>query len=169
MADIRPFRGVHYNKSLVKDLSAVICPPYDIISPQQQEELHKKSEYNFIWLEAARELPQDTGTDNKFTRSADTLEQWLRQGILEVDERPSIYLHDHYFSHQGKKYKRRGIIVRVRLEEWDKMIVRPHEGTLTEPRGERLSLLRALKANTSPILGMFETGTQPGVNRYQKC
>ena len=61
MADIRPFRGVHYNKSLVKDLSAVICPPYDIISPQQQEELHKKSEYNFIWLEAARELPQDTG------------------------------------------------------------------------------------------------------------
>ena len=54
MADIRPFRGTHYNQSRFKDLSAVICPPYDIISPQQQQELHLLSDYNFIRLEFAR-------------------------------------------------------------------------------------------------------------------
>ena len=156
MADIRPFRGVHYNSSLIKDLSAVICPPYDIISPQQQRELHSRSEFNFIRLESARELPQDTATDNKFTRSADTLERWLAEGIFKVDEKPALYIHDHSFRHRGKKYKRRSIIARVRLEEWDRLIIRPHEGTLTEPRGERLSLLWALQANTSPILALFE-------------
>jgi len=156
VADIRPFRGVHYNKTLVKDLSKVICPPYDIITPQQQQELYLRSEYNFVRLEAGRELPQDTVADNKYSRSAATLEQWLKQGILVIDETPAIYLHKHYFTHQGKKYKRRSIIASVRVEEWDKMVIRPHEGTLAEPRDDRLSLLWALQANTSPILALFE-------------
>jgi len=97
VAEIRPFRGVHYNESLIKDCSAVICPPYDIITPQQQQELYLRSEYNFVRLEFGRELPQDTVTDNKYTRSAATLEQWLKQGILEIDEVPAIYLHDQPF------------------------------------------------------------------------
>ena len=106
-----------------------------------EQELYLKSEYNFVRLESGRELPPDTITDNKYTRSAATLEQWLNRGILKVDEAPAIYLHDHYFTYQGRKYKRRGIVARVKLEEWDKMVVRPHEGTLTEPKNNRLSLL----------------------------
>ncbi len=160
MAEIHPFRGVHYNQSLVKNLSAVICPPYDVITPQIRQELYHRSEYNFVRLEFSRELPQDTATDNKYTRSAATLEQWLKQDILTLDETPAIYLHDHYFTHQGKEYKRRGIIARVRLEEWDKMVVRPHEATLAEPKSDRISLLRALQANTSPILALFEDQEQ---------
>ncbi len=156
MAEIRPFRGVHYNESLVKDLSKVICPVYDIIAPQQHQELYLRSEYNFIRLEFGRELPQDTASDNRYTRSAGTLEQWLRDGVLEIDETPAFYLHDQYFTYHGKEYKRRGIVARVRLEEWDKRIIRPHEGTMTEPKSDRLSLLWALQANTSPILTLFE-------------
>jgi len=156
VAEIRPFRGVRYNQLLIKDLSTVICSPYDIITPPLQQELYHRSQYNFVRLEHSRELPQDTVRDNKYTRSAATLGQWLKQGILEVDEVPAIYLHDHYFTHQGKEYKRRGIIVCVRLEEWDKMVVRPHEGTLAEPKNDRVSLLRELQADTSPILALFE-------------
>ena len=160
MAEIRPFRGVHYNRLLIKDLSTVICSPYDIITPPLQQELYHRSQYNFVRLEHSRELPQDTVMDNKYTRSAATLRQWLKQGVLEVDEVPAIYLHDHYFTHQGKEYRRRGIIVCVRLEEWEKMVVRPHEGTLTEPKNDRVSLLRELQANTSPILALFEDQRQ---------
>jgi len=156
VAEIRPFRGVHYNQLLIKDLSTVICPPYDIITPQLQQELHHRSQYNFVRLEHSRELPQDTVTDNKYTRSAAILEQWLKQGILKIDEVPAIYLHNHSFTYQGKEYRRCGITVCVRLEEWDKMVVRPHEGTLAEPKNDRVSLLRALQVNTSPILALFE-------------
>ena len=156
MAEIRPFRGLHYNQSAVNDLSAVICPPYDIITPQMEQELYLRSEYNFVRLESGQELPQDTITDNKYTRSAATLEQWQKQGVLVIDKVPTIYLHDHYFTYQGKEYRRRGIIVCVRLEEWDKMVVRPHEGTLAKSKDDRLSLLWELQANTSPILALFE-------------
>ncbi len=156
MAEIHPFRGVRYNRSKVGDLSALICPPYDIITPQMEEELYRRSEYNFIRIEHGHQLPQDSAADNKYIRAATTLEQWLKQGVLITDETPAIYLHDHYFIYQGREYRRRGLTVRVRLEEWHRMIVRPHEGTLAGPKGDRVSLLGALKANTSPILAMFK-------------
>ncbi|UCC90826.1 MAG: DUF1015 domain-containing protein [Dehalococcoidia bacterium] len=156
MAEIRPFQGVRYNQQLVNDLSSVICPPYDIITPQLEQELYHRSEYNFVRMEHGRQLPRDTIIDNRYTRSAATMEQWLKLGVLKIDEAPAIYLHDHYFMHQEKQYRRRGIIVRVRLEEWDKKVIRPHEGTLAEPGSDRLSLLWALQANTSPILALYE-------------
>lgn len=74
MADISPFRGVRYDGSLVTDLASVVCPPYDIISPAMQQELYHRSQYNFVHVEYNRELPQDTATDNRYTRSVATLE-----------------------------------------------------------------------------------------------
>jgi uncharacterized protein (DUF1015 family) len=156
LAGIRPFRGVYYNQALVKDLAAVICPPYDIITPQMQQELYHRSEWNFIRLESGRELPQDKDIDNKYIRARTTLRKWLDQDTLVIDETPAIYLHDHHFTYQGREYRRRGIICLVRLEEWSKMTVRPHEGTLARPKGDRLSLLWVLQANTSPILALFD-------------
>ena len=156
MAEIRPFQGIYYHKPAVKDLASVICPPYDIISPQLQQELYQRSEFNFVRIEYERELPQDSETHNKYTRAAATLQKWLKQGVLKAGETPAIYLHDHHFTYQGKKYCRRGITCLVKLEEWSRMVVRPHEGTLARPKSDRLSLLWALQADTSPILALFE-------------
>ncbi|HEY56670.1 MAG TPA: DUF1015 domain-containing protein [Dehalococcoidia bacterium] len=158
MAEIRPFRGVRYNEQLVSDLSAVICPPYDIITPQTAQELYQRSEYNFARLEYGRLLPPGTSPEEKHTHSATTLDEWLGRGVLKIDEVPALYLHDHSFSYRGKEYRRRGILASVRLEEWDKMVIRPHEGTLARAKDDRLSLLWTLEANTSPILTLFDDG-----------
>ncbi|MFC1917740.1 DUF1015 domain-containing protein [Chloroflexota bacterium] len=155
MAEVHPFRGVQYNQGLIANLADVICPPYDIINSSLQRELYRRSEYNFVRLEFQHEFPQDTGEDNKYTRAAAVLCDWLDKGVLLLDKSPAIYLHDHHFMHQGRKYRRRGMTVLVRLEEWSKMVVRPHEGTLNRPKSDRLNLLWALKANTSPILALF--------------
>ncbi|HCP60538.1 MAG TPA: DUF1015 domain-containing protein [Dehalococcoidia bacterium] len=156
MAEIHPFRGVRYAREVVSDLAAVLCPPYDIITSQMQGELYHRSQYNFVRLEDGWELPQDEVSNNRYTRAAATLEQWLEQGVLKIDKAPALYLHDHYFTYRGEEYRRRGIITCVRLEEWDKRVTRPHEGTLAEPRNDRLSLMWALQADTSPILALFE-------------
>jgi uncharacterized protein (DUF1015 family) len=156
LADIRPFRGVRYNPSPVKDLAQVICPPYDIILPQMQQELYRRSDYNFVRIELGRELPQDKDTDNRYTRAAATLKKWLEQGILKIDDKPSLYIDDHHFTYRGKTNCRRSINCLVKLEEWDKMIVRPHEGTLSQPKSDRLTLLWALQANTSPVMALYE-------------
>ncbi len=155
MADVLPFRGVHYNGSLVGNLAEVICPPYDIITPQLEQELYRRSPYNFVRIEHNQQLPQDSAADNRYNRSAAILERWLREGVLVTDGVPAFYLHDHCFSYQGKEYRRRGLVCRVKLEEWHRNVIRPHEGTLAEPKSDRVNLLWALKANTSPILAMF--------------
>jgi uncharacterized protein (DUF1015 family) len=156
LADIRPFHGTHYNPSLVKDLAKVICPPYDVISPQMQQELYRRSESNFIRIEFGREFPQDKTNHNRYTRAAATLENWLAQGILKTDARPCVYISDHHFMYLGREYRRRSLVCLVRLEEWDRMIVRPHEGTLSSAKGDRLNLLWALRANTSPVMSLYE-------------
>jgi uncharacterized protein (DUF1015 family) len=156
VADIRPFYGTHYNPALVKDLAQVICPPYDIITPQLQQELYQRSDFNFVRIEYGRELTHDKNTDNKYTRAAATLESWLEQRVLVADGTPSFYVNDHRFRYRDKDYRRREINCLVRLEAWDKKIVRPHEGTLPRPKSDRLSLLWALQADTSPIMALYE-------------
>lgn len=168
MAEICPFRGVHYNQSLVGDLAAVICPPYDVISPQMEQALNAASPYNFIRIEQGRQMPQDTPADNKYTRAAATLKKWLDDGVMLTDRALAIYLHDHSFTCQGKSYTRRGIAVRVRLEEWDSMVIRPHEGTLAGPKSDRMSLLWELEANTSPILSLYEDNHRQVASRLDQ-
>ena len=84
MAEIRPFRAVYYNQSVVGNLSNVICPPYDIINPQTEEELYQRSQYNFVRIEHNRQLPQDSDIDNRYTRSAAKLKQWLEQKVIQL-------------------------------------------------------------------------------------
>ena len=156
MAEVRPFNGVRYNQNIIQDVGAVICPPHDVIPPQMQDELYHRSEYNFVRVEFGRELPQDTPGDNRYTRAVKTMTNWLRDGVLKPDEMPAIYLHDYQFIRQGRTYKRRVIIVRVRLEEWSKKIIFPHEGTLSRSKNDRLNILWSCQANTSPVLAMYQ-------------
>ncbi len=51
MADIHPFKAIHYNTGVVGDLSKVVAPPYDVISKDQQEELYKRNPNNIIRLD----------------------------------------------------------------------------------------------------------------------
>jgi uncharacterized protein (DUF1015 family) len=156
LADIRPFHGVHYNPSIVKGMADVICPPYDIIPPQLQQELHFRSEYNFVRIEYGFEKSHDNSTDNKYTRAASFMEDMLKNNILIADEKPSIYIDEHSFSYRGKTMKRRTITAVVKLEDWSKMIIRPHEGTMAKAKSDRLNMLWTMHANTSPIMVLYE-------------
>jgi len=153
MAEIRPFRGLRYNSSQVKDLSPVICPPYDVLSSVDQQHCYQKNPYNIIRLEQA--IVEENQPEDKYSYSSCLLNQWREDGILQLDTRPALYLHVHHFQFQGKEFKRRGLIARIRLEGKESGIVRPHEGTLAAAKDDRLRLLRACQANISPIFALY--------------
>ncbi|MCL2615437.1 MAG: DUF1015 domain-containing protein [Dehalococcoidia bacterium] len=168
MAEIYPFKGIRYNTEKVQSLASVICPPYDVISPQQQEELYRRDAHNFVRIEYGKQNPGDTDGDNRYTRSETFLEQWLSEGVLKYDATPAVYVDEHYFMYQGCERKRRSLVARIRLEGWHQMVVRPHECTLVGPKSDRISLIRAIRANTSPILSMYED-KQSVVRRVLEC
>lgn len=156
MAEICPFSGVRYNQEIIKDLASVICPPYDIISPEEQKAYYEKSEYNAVRLEHGLELPKDTKTDNKHARANAAFNQWLKDRVLVIDHVPSFYLHEHTFTYQSTKRRRLGLMACVRLEPWEKKIIFPHESTVSGIKSDRLDLMRACNANFSPLLGLYE-------------
>ena len=156
MAEISPFAGIRYNQEKLGDLASVICPPYDVISPEEQKAYYDKSEYNVIRLEHGMVFPEDTETDNKHSRAKATFNQWLKEGILQIDPVPSFYVHEHTFTYQNTRKKRLGLIACLRLEPWENKAVFPHENTVPGIKSDRLELMRACDVNSSPIFGLYD-------------
>jgi uncharacterized protein (DUF1015 family) len=151
--EVSPFRGIRYNRRIVGDLARVLCPPYDVITPEQQKLYYEKSGYNAIRLEFPAESREPTV--DGYQRAAITFQQWLKQGVLQVDRGSRFYLHDHHFEYSGVKRVRRGLIARVKLEPWGRGI-HPHEETFSKAKGDRLQLTRACRANFSPLLSLYQ-------------
>jgi len=64
MAQIAPFRGIAYNPNTVP-LSEVIAPPYDVLSPEQQNALYAKHPLNFVRIMLNKEEPADDDTTDR--------------------------------------------------------------------------------------------------------
>jgi uncharacterized protein (DUF1015 family) len=155
MSDIRPFRGIRYNPARINDFSTAVAPPYDIISPAEQESYYAKSTYNVIRLILGKEFSTDTDFDSRYTRAARFFKEWQDERILIRDEEPSFYFYAQEFSVQGKRFTREGFFALVRLEEYDKGIIIPHEKTLSGPKVDRLKLMQTCQANFSPVFGLY--------------
>ncbi|MBE0480883.1 MAG: DUF1015 domain-containing protein [Dehalococcoidia bacterium] len=157
MCDIRPFCGLRYNLQRVEDPSSVICPPYDVISPEQRSLYHRASPYNIIRLESGEDEPGDNSGNNKYTRASSTLSSWISEGVLVRDKKPAFYVIEHRFLHQGEAISRWDLLARLRLEDFSSGNVRPHEKTTKKPAADRLTLLRTSRTNFSPIMGLFRS------------
>lgn len=155
MATISPFYGFRYNLEIIKNLSAVVTPPYDVISSKQQAQFYRNHRYNFIRIILGKEKNGDTTLNNKYTRAKEVLNQWIRDKIVAPENEPSIYLYEQGFIFEGKYLRRRGFIALLKLEPVGKGVVFPHEKTFCKPKEDRLSLLKATEANLSPIFGFY--------------
>ena len=148
VAEIKRFNGVRYAKS---EISKLICPPYDVISVQEKIKLQKNSPYNMVRLE----LSDASGTKNKYTNASELFKKWQSDGALITDNEPSFYIYEQTFKDGGTTHKRCGFFAALKVQDPQKGEVKPHEKTLSKPKADRLKLLRAVKANLSPIFGLF--------------
>src|SRR5689334_6004019 len=165
MADIAPLRPLRYSAS---DLSALVAPPYDVISPAERAELMARSPHNVVRLI----LPEGEG-DTKYGHAATLLGGWRNEHVLTRDETPAFYRYQQTFTPPGggAQRTRRGFLALVRLVPFSDRIVLPHERTLSGPKEDRLKLFRATRTNLSPgfmlyrdpdraLDAVLETGTK---------
>ncbi|MFA4844715.1 MAG: DUF1015 domain-containing protein [Candidatus Margulisiibacteriota bacterium] len=155
MVRIFPFRGIFYNTKKIKHLSKVTSPPYDIISPEQQGELYKLSDFNFVRMILGKEFSGDGPYNNRYVRAAAFLDGWLRHKIMLQDDEPAFYLYEQIFSCQGKKYVRIGFFGILRLEDSGRAKVHPHEETYPKAKLDRLNLMRATHANLDSVFSFY--------------
>lgn len=150
MTKILPFKGIIYNQEKIKDLSRVVCPPYDVISPAAQERYMEADPYNLIHVL----LSKDVAKGNKYRSAGKDFRSWLKNKILIQEERPAIYFYSQQYNIQGEKKTRLGFISLLHLAENNSGVFR-HEHTRREPKEDRLRLLKQVKANLSPIFAIF--------------
>src|SRR3989339_442650 len=148
MAKIKPFHGIRYKDG---DISKFICPPYDIISAPEKERLKKSSAANLVRIE----LPDAAGGCNKYQSAARLFNDWRAKNVLLEDKTPALYFYEQTFADKGRKMTRRGFFAALGLENPHKGNIKPHEKTLAKPKEDRLKLIRAVRANISPIFGLF--------------
>ncbi len=154
MADIRGFRAIRYN---VDDPAQVVAPPYDVIDPEEQDELYARHPANVVRLILNRQHDTDTAENSRYTRARRHLMDWLAKGVLRQDERPALYAHHQTFTDaHGNEHTRKGFLGLVRLANYDEEIVLPHERTLRGPKVDRLELMKACEANMSAVFVLYD-------------
>jgi uncharacterized protein (DUF1015 family) len=154
---IRSFRALRYRRDSVPDVSAVVSPPYDVISAQEQRRLLARDPRNVVRLDLPEAAPGEE-PDERYRRAARTLAAWRSDGTLHKDARPALYAYEQTYVVPGTSVERvqRGFFGRLRLEPFGtESGILPHERTLSAPKEDRYRLLRATGVNTSPVVGLY--------------
>jgi uncharacterized protein (DUF1015 family) len=169
MAKIIPFRGVIYNTRKIENMANVVAPPFDIVSEQEQLEYHKSHPNNMIRLTLGKKYENDNSTNNRYTRSANYFNQWLSEHIMVRDKIPAFYLTSMEFPFERKRVTRYGLIALVGLEPFEKGVVLPHEKTFPNVKSERLELMKACRANFSPIFSLYSDNKNRILNELKNA
>jgi uncharacterized protein (DUF1015 family) len=153
MAEIEPLNALHYDPAVAGGVADVTAPPYDVIDPEQRAELLKRSPFNVV----AVDLPvAEPGGRDRYEAAADLFQSWQLQGAVVRDSGLAIWAHvQRYTGPDGQTRERKGFFCRVRIEGYGPGRVRPHERTHPGPKEDRLRLMRATRANLSPIFSLF--------------
>ncbi len=150
MAEIEPFRALHYDPAVTGGLQNVVAPPYDVIDDEQRLALEARSPYNVVRIDLPR------GGEDRYQLAADQLIAWRAAGVVVEDEQPALWtLIQDYTGPDGRPRTRRGHFARVRVEPYGVGRIRPHERTHPGPKEDRLRLTKATQANLSPIFSLY--------------
>ena len=156
MAEIFPFRAYRYNLDRVK-LADVVTQPYDKITATMQARYATLSPYNLITVEKGKPTPQDSGTDNVYTRAEKSLEQWISEGVMARDSRPGLYVYfqEYTVPETTERRTRKGFIAAGRVEDYAARVVFRHELTHSGPKADRLELLRHTRTHTGQLFMLY--------------
>jgi len=156
MAQVFPFRAFRYNPARAP-FDRVLTQPYDKISPAMQDKYYASNPHNLIAVEKGRSNPSDTPQNNVYTRAAASLEDWIRNGIVQQDPTPSFYAYSQEYTVPGteERHTRRGFIGAGQLEDYSARVIFRHEQTLSGPKADRLELLRHTRTHTGQLFMLY--------------
>ncbi len=166
MTEVKPFKAILYNNQKVNG-DEVVCPPYDIITPEMKDALYEKSPYNVIRIDFGKDLVGDNEKENRYTRAKAFLEGWLKEGILTQSSREAYYLYQVSYRVGNKPVVMTGIFGAVRITELCKGVF-PHEATHSKPKADRLNLMKHCRANLSPIFSIYRSPRNSHIGIYRK-
>jgi uncharacterized protein (DUF1015 family) len=138
-------------------LADLVTQPYDKISPAMRTRYLSLSPYNLVRGILGESRPEDSATENVYSRAAAYLRDWIASRILAQDAEPGVFPYFQEFTvpDTGERLVRKGFIALGALEEYSAGIVHRHEQTLSGPKKDRTQLLRATHAHFGQIFMLY--------------
>jgi uncharacterized protein (DUF1015 family) len=155
---VAPFDGLLYDPAVVGDLASVTSPPFDVVLPHEQDRLHRASPWNIALVDLGADVAG--APEEKYTRAGRLLSSWRKERALVSVGQPSVYAYEMRFAYRGSHRRVHGVILEVALEPWGGGIL-PHEQTMAAPVEDRLRVLKASRADLSPIYAVAGGPSQP--------
>jgi len=115
------------------------------------------SPYNLVRVILGERRDANHAADNVYTRAAQHLDQWIREGILAQDSAPSFYAYFQEFAvpDSSERMTRKGFIGLGKLEDYEAGVVYRHEKTLSGPKKDRLEVLRHTRAHFGQLFMLY--------------
>ncbi|HOM27271.1 MAG TPA: DUF1015 domain-containing protein [bacterium] len=146
MVEIKPFKGYIYNLDKIGEMSKVISPPWDLINEELEKKLLSLSEFNIVKLISKENNPDDV---------YETLNNWIENKILIQDDRENFYFLKENFEYDGKNYERKGIFGILKIEDFEKRNIIPHERIFQKYSDNRYKILEKCKSNFCPVFMLY--------------
>jgi uncharacterized protein (DUF1015 family) len=166
MARIYPFRALRYDTSRVR-MEDVVTQPYDKITPEMQQRYYEASPYNLVRIILGKHEPDDTEAQeflpageeahNVYTRAAEWLREWRREGVLAEEAEPALYGYSQTYTvpQTSEVRVRRGFIALGHLYEYADKVVYRHEQTFPKYKSDRLALFKATRAYCEQVYMLY--------------
>ena len=156
MARIYPFRALRYDPARV-NMEDVVTQPYDKITPAMQQRYYEASPYNLVRVILGKHEPTDNETSNCYTRAAENLNAWRKDGILKEEAEPALYGYSQTYTvpHSTEVRERRGFIALGHLYDYAEKVVYRHEQTFPKHKSDRMSLFKATRAYCEQIYMLY--------------
>jgi len=153
LATVVPFRAVRYNiERFGRDVARFMAPPYDVIGRAMEHRL-KEDRLNIAHVTLGNE-------DDAYEVAARRIQRWLADEVLVCENEECFYAYEQTFvSPEGSQRIRSGIIGLVKLEEFSKGTVMPHEKTIPKHRADRLELMRAVSGDPEQVFLLYDDPT----------
>lgn len=153
MATVIPFRALRYNSDRFgKDVSRFVAPPYDVIDRVMEKRL-KEDRLNITHVTLGNE-------GDAYVIAARRLQRWIEDEVLVAEPKECFYVYEQTFSSpDGTPRIRSGIVGLVKLEDFSKGIVLPHEKTIPKHKADRMELMCSVGGDTEQIFMLYDDPT----------
>lgn len=158
MPGVFPFRGVQYQAG-VGDVSRFVAPPYDVLDKAGKERLLARSADNIVGIDLPHTPAKELGPPEAYERAAGSYRDLLARGVLCRRGAPAMFAYRQTFAGpDGRPVQRCGMACTVETVPFGPRPgggILPHEETFSGPKEDRMALMKATRAQMSPIFGLF--------------
>ncbi len=160
MPIVKPVRGIELNLPDGSDISTRIAPPYDVLDETSKAALLARDARNIVAVDLPHLPPKTVGPDATYEKAGDLYRRWQAEGTFRAAAAPAMYAYRQTFTAKGQTFRRLGLIADTALLPFGKSPdgrggIFPHEQTFGAPKEDRLKLMRASRAQLSPVFGLY--------------